>query len=241
MSGRVGCPGWSLLELYHRQVMGIHYDIIQAVIIMESTVVDEQKLIQSARQGDASAFNQLVLVYQQHAYNLALRILLDEKLAEDVTQESFLAAYHALGAFRDGSFRAWLFRIVTNRCYDELRRKKRQPIQPLEMTSEDGEEMDDPAVLRDESGLPEELAEKAELERAIQACIEGLAVDFRAVLVLVDVQGFDYQQACQVIQKPIGTLKSRLARARLAVQNCLQDAWELLPEEYRLKGEGSHE
>jgi RNA polymerase sigma-70 factor (ECF subfamily) len=209
--------------------------------MIEANSLGEKKLIQSASKGDTSAFNQLVMTHQQQAYNLALRILGDDKLAEDVTQESFLAAFRNLGGFRGGSFRAWILRIVTNRCYDELRRQKRQPSQPIASTPEEGEEMDDPAVLKDESSLPEESGEKAELEKAIQNCIEGLAADFRTVLVLVDVQGFDYQEACQVIQKPIGTLKSRLARARLAVQNCLQGVWELLPEEYRLKDDGSHE
>lgn len=203
--------------------------------------MDEKELIQQARQGNVSAFNQLILASQQQVYNLALRTLQDEKLAEDVTQESFLAAYRALSGFRGGSFRAWVSRIAVNRCYDELRRQKRHPIQPIETTNEEGDEMDDPAALKDESSQPEENLERTELEQAIQKCIENLADDFKTALLLVDVQGFDYREASQVLRKPIGTLKSRLSRARLAVQDCLQGVWELLPEEYRLKNEGSHE
>ena len=203
-------------------------------------MIDEKELVQQARRGDGAAFNQLVLACQQQMFNLALRILMDEKLAEDVTQEAFLAAFRALSGFRDGSFRAWMARIVTNRCYDELRRQKRQPSQPIESMDEDGEEMDDPPVIKDESDLPEDKLAKSELENAIMNCIEDLGIDFRTALLLVDVQGFDYQEACQVIGKPIGTLKSRLARARLAVQDCLQGAWELLPESYRQKGDSSH-
>ena len=204
--------------------------------------MDELELIQSAKKGDVDAFNHLVLAFQDQAFNVALRILADERLAEDATQDAFLSAYRNIGGFRGGSFRAWILRIITNRCYDELRRQKRQPTQPLDSADKDGEEeLDDPVALKDEQHLPEAETEMRELESAIQKCIEGLSVDFRAVVVLVDIQGLDYQEACQIIQKPLGTLKSRLARARLSLQDCLQGVWELLPTDYRLKGKGSDE
>ena len=204
--------------------------------------MDELALIQSAIKGNLDAFNRLVLHYQDQAYNVAVRILNDEHLAEDATQESFISAYRNIGGFRGGSFRAWILRIVTNRCYDELRRQKRQPSQPLDPINNDSEEeMDDPVVLKDEQHLPEVEAEKHEMESAVQKCVEGLSNDFRTVVVLVDIQGLDYQEACQIIQKPLGTLKRRLARARLSLQGCLQGVWELLPPEYRLKNKGSNE
>jgi RNA polymerase sigma-70 factor (ECF subfamily) len=204
--------------------------------------MDELALIQSAKKGDLDAFNRLVLAYQDQAFNVAVCILADEHLAEDATQEAFISAYRNIGGFRGGSFRAWILRIITNRCYDELRRQKRQPSQSLDsINNESEEEQDDPVVLKDDQHLPEVEAEKHELENAIQKCIEGLAADFRTVVVLVDIQGLDYQEACQIIQKPLGTLKSRLARARLSMQNCLQGVLELLPVDYRLKGKGSHE
>jgi RNA polymerase sigma-70 factor (ECF subfamily) len=204
--------------------------------------MDELALIQSAKKGDLDAFNRLVLLYQEQAFNVAVRILADEHLAEDATQESFISAYRNIGGFRGGSFRAWILRIITNRCYDELRRQKRQPSQPLDsITNDNEEEMDDPLILKDEQHLPEAETEKHELETAIQKCIEGLSGDFRTVVVLVDIQGLDYQEACQIIQKPLGTLKSRLARARLSLQDCLLGFWELLPADYRLKRKGSHE
>jgi RNA polymerase sigma-70 factor (ECF subfamily) len=204
--------------------------------------MDELILIQSAKKGDLDAFNRLVLAYQDQAFNVALRILADEYLAEDATQDAFLSAYRNISGFRGGSFRAWILKILTNRCYDEFRRQKRQPSQSLEPVNNDGEEeLEDPIVLKDEQHLPESEAEKHELESAIQNCIEGLSCDFRTVVVLVDIQGLDYQEACQIIQKPLGTLKSRLARARNSLQKCLQDVWELLPTAYRLKDKGSHE
>lgn len=202
--------------------------------------MDETELINASQHGDLEAFNHLVLTYQEQVYNVALRMLLDEDQAEDATQESFLAAYRSIGGFRGGSLRAWLLRIVTNRCYDELRRQKRKSQQPLQsLENEDGEEQDDPPYLRDEHELPEDALARKQLEQAVQHCIEDLPGEYRSAVVLVDIQGLDYQEASQIIKKPIGTLKSRLARARLRLQDCLQGAWELLPAEYRLNQEGS--
>ena len=201
--------------------------------------MEEKELIAAAKKGDLDAFNTLVLTYQGQAYNVALRILSDESLAEDATQDAFISAYQNIRGFRGGSLRAWILRIVTNCCYDELRRRKRRPSQPIEVLDpESGEEVDDPDVLSDKRDLPEDVLAQKELGLAVQNCIEGLPTEFRAVLVLVDIQGLDYLEACQIIHKPIGTLKSRLARARVRIQDCLQGAWELLPREYRLKEDG---
>ncbi len=186
------------------------------------------------------AFNLLVLTYQEQVFNLALRMLSDESLAEDATQETFLAAYRNLRKFRGGSFRAWLLRIVTNRCYDEIRRQKRQPIQTLEGADADnGDDLDDPINIKDSQALPEDVLVNRQLEKAVQNCIEQLSKENRAVVVLVDLHGMDYQAASDVVHVPLGTIKSRLARARLQLQDCLQGAWELLPRQYRLKIEGS--
>jgi RNA polymerase sigma factor (sigma-70 family) len=89
--------------------------------------MDESALIQDARAGDLDAFNRLVLAYQELAYNLAFRMLSEQEAAADVTQDAFISAYKSLGSYRGGSFRAWLLRIVTNGCYDELRRRHRRP------------------------------------------------------------------------------------------------------------------
>jgi len=204
--------------------------------------MDETNLINSAQNGDIEAFNRLVLAYQEQVYNVALRMLLNEDLAEDATQDAFLSAYRHISHFRGGSLRAWLLRIVTNRCYDELRLQKRKPQEPLHpVDGETGEEQEDPPYLRDNHDLPEEALARKQLESAIHNCIEGLSNEYRSAVVLVDIQGLDYKQASQVIKKPIGTLKSRLARARLGLQDCLQGAWELLPAEYRLNQEGINE
>lgn len=201
--------------------------------------MDEEALLRSARQGDLEAFNRLVIEYQSRVYNLAYRILGETDAAADAAQEAFISAYRNLRGFRGGSFRAWLLRIATNACYDELRRRKRRPVAPLE----DGEQADPDEraagaeVMADAQDGPERAAERAELARAIQGCLEGLPDDFRVVAVLADVQGYDYAEIAAVVGTPLGTVKSRLARARLRLRDCLQRYRELLPTAYRLQDE----
>ena len=107
----------------------------------------------------------------------------------------------------------------------------------MEPTGKNNEEFESPEWLRDEGESPEEAALRAELNTAIQNCLEGLPPDFRAVVVMVDVQGMDYSDAAEAIQKPLGTVKSRLARARVKMQECLRAFGELLPAAFRLEGE----
>ena len=200
--------------------------------------MDETALIQEAKHGDLDAFNRLVLAYQDQTYNLAFRLLGEDASAQDATQIAFINAYQAIKSYRGGSFRAWILRILTNVCYDELRRQKRKPTEDLNPVDADtGEEMEDPAWLSDDSQSPAEHVEQQELEKAIQNCLGGLPEEFRTVIVLVDVQGMDYQEASEVVRSPLGTVRSRLARARQRVQDCLQNAGELLPEKYRLNDE----
>jgi RNA polymerase sigma-70 factor (ECF subfamily) len=199
----------------------------------------ELDLIRDAQHGDLEAFNRLVLAYQDLVFNTALRILADDDLAADAAQEAFISAFRALNSYRGGSFRAWLLRTVTNACYDELRRKQRRPTTPLEPESADGEEVEAPRWLADPGASPEEQFEQAELEHAIQHCLQGLPTDFRTVVVLADVQGLDYAEVAAALRKPLGTIKSRLARARLRLRECLQSFGELLPALFRLDEEST--
>ncbi len=178
-----------------------------------------------------------MLAYQDMVYNQAYRLLGDPEGAADAAQETFLSAYNHLRSFRGGSFKAWLLRITTNTCYDELRRQKRRPTQPLEPVDDEDEEIESPAWLADPAATPEERLEQQEASQAIQDCLEGLPLEFRTVVVLVDLQGLDYSEASQAIGKPLGTVKSRLAHARLRLQDCLRGFWELLPSIFRPLGE----
>jgi len=197
--------------------------------------MDETGLIRDAQRGDLEAFNRLVLAYQDRVYSQAFRVLGDSQSADDAAQEAFISAYKNLRSFRGGSFRAWLLRIVTNACYDELRRRKRRPTVALEPVDDAGEEIESPHWIADPGESPEQNIERSELGQAIQACLDQLPEDFRVVVVLVDVQGLDYLEAADAIGKPLGTVKSRLARARNRMRECLQGFWELLPNLMRLE------
>jgi RNA polymerase sigma-70 factor (ECF subfamily) len=197
--------------------------------------VDEIALIQAARGGDLDSFNRLVLAYQDLVYIHAFRLIGEEESADDATQNTFISAYNHLGSFRGGSFKAWLLRIVTNACYDELRRRKRRPTVPLEPLDDAGEEVESASWMVDPVDQPEEQVQRIELQNAIQHCLDNLPNDFRSTVIMVDVQGLDYFEAAKALGKPIGTIKSRLARARLRLRDCLNRFAELLPSGFRLE------
>jgi RNA polymerase sigma-70 factor (ECF subfamily) len=201
--------------------------------------MDESALIESAQRGDLDSFNTLILHYQDAVFHTALRILGDEDPAEDAAQEAFISAFRSLSSFRGGSFKAWLMRTVTNACYDELRRQKRRPTTPLEPESNEGEEIDSPRWLADPKMTPAEQLEADELEHAIQHCLNALPSDFRTVVVLADIQGMDYGEVATAVRVPLGTIKSRLARARLRLRECLRGFEELLPSSFRLEEESN--
>jgi RNA polymerase sigma-70 factor (ECF subfamily) len=194
--------------------------------------VDEAALIASAQKGDARAFNQLVMLYQSMAYNVAYRILSDPDAAADATQDAFVSAYKAMRKFRGGSFKAWLLRIVTNACYDQLRIKQRRPTDSLDNLPVD---QDHVRYLRDEAEAPDEFVERQELNQLIQAGIQTLPLEQRTVLVLSDIQGLSYQEVAEAMDLSLGTVKSRLSRGRAKLRDYLQQQRELLPSRYRLR------
>ena len=194
--------------------------------------MEEASLIAAAQQGKVDAFNELVLAYQQQVYNLAYRILGDPASAADAAQDAFISAFENIGRFRGGSFKSYLLRIVSNRCYDELRRWKRRPATSFE----DFGEVDEDAnpALTNGGERPEDYAERQEMARVIQAGIETLPPDQRITLALSDVQGLSYQEIAEAMEVSLGTVKSRLARARGKLRDYLQAQGELLPARYRL-------
>jgi RNA polymerase sigma-70 factor (ECF subfamily) len=194
--------------------------------------MDEGSLIAAAQQGKVDAFNELVLTYQQQVYNLAYRILGDPASAADAAQDAFISAFENIGRFRGGSFKSYLLRIVSNRCYDELRRWKRRPATSFEDFGEVDEEAN-PALVNG-GERPEDYAERQEMARVIQAGIETLPPDQRITLALSDVQGLSYQEIAEAMEVSLGTVKSRLARARGKLRDYLQGQGELLPARYRL-------
>jgi len=192
----------------------------------------EQTMIQQAQNGDLEAFNALVLAYQDRVYSTAYRIMGEPASAADMAQDTFITAFRKIKTYRGGSFQGWLLRIATNTCYDELRKIKRRPAVQLEDLP--NADSDDGPTLPSPEQTPEQAAQQTELSEAIQQCIEGLTADQRVVMVMSDIQGMSYQEIADSIQVQLGTVKSRLSRARRGVRDCLQAFEELLPAEYRL-------
>jgi RNA polymerase sigma-70 factor (ECF subfamily) len=193
--------------------------------------MDEVGLIKQAKEGDVNAYNTLVLHYQNLVYNVAYRILGEPAAAADATQDAFISAYKAIGRFRGGNFKSWLMRIVTNACYDELRRRKRRRQTSLDEITEDNESSS--LLISDDSPAPEEQQQSSELIVAIERCLETLPDEQRIAAVMCDVEGYDYNEIARVMSVSLGTVKSRLSRARAKLRDCLQNFGELLPAQYR--------
>ena len=197
--------------------------------------MDEAALIHAAQRGDVNSYNTLVLSYQTQAYNVAYRIMGESDSAADATQEAFISAYRAIRSFRGGSFKAWLLRIVTNACYDEIRRRKRRPDASLDALYVEDEATDASLVTHSEN--PESYAQRMDLQAAIMTCLQGLTDEQRAVSILSDIEGMSYEEIAEVVGTALGTVKSRLSRARSSLRDCLQGYGELLPASYRLNTE----
>ncbi len=194
--------------------------------------MDEAAIIRQAQKGDVAAYNRLVLQYQGLVYNVVYRIIGEPQGAEDMTQEAFISAYQALNRFRGGNFKAWLLRIATNACYDELRRHKRRPQSSLDELTEENDSF---AFLRSPEEGPEAQQMRLEMMRAIEHCLDDLPDDQRVTAVLRDIEGYDYNEIADITSSSLGTVKSRLSRARSKLRDCLQGFMELLPAEYRLQ------
>jgi RNA polymerase sigma-70 factor (ECF subfamily) len=183
--------------------------------------MDEESLIYAARQGDSEAFNQLVLNYQGMAYRQAYALLRNRDAAQDITQDALIQAYQNLLNYRGGSFRSWLLRIVTHASVDELRRWRRQPLFFINPVDAEGDEVETPAWLVD-PGLPvEEVVEWAEFGNLLSNSLNELPGSYRSVVFLVDVLDLDYGEAANILDIPRGTVKSRLARARMRLRRQL--------------------
>src|SRR5512140_500778 len=195
---------------------------------------DEKALINAAQRGDLDAFNTLILHYQNLLYGIALRMLNDEDTASDAVQEALISAFSKFNTFRGGSLRSWLARVTVNACYDEMRRKRRQREAPLEQFNMEGEEVEDLSWMIDPAARPEERYESYEMESAIQQSLNHLTPAYREALVLVDIEGLSYEEASIAAQVPVGTVKSRLARARLQMRCNLQGYNDILPAQYAM-------
>lgn len=181
----------------------------------------ETELVERARNGDLSAFNSLVLRHQDAVFSLALRFLGNREAAEDAAQEAFIRAHRAIGSFRGERFRSWLFSIVANAARDELRRLKRRP--QLSLDNEDLPPIDPP----DAGPSPESEALRTDLRRALEAALLELPEDWRLTVILSDVQGLTNAEVAEATDVAVGTVKSRLSRARGRLRDILRASGEL--------------
>lgn len=199
--------------------------------------MNEAQTIAQAQQGDLSAFNRLVMAHQGVAFSVAYRIMGNAEAAADVCQDAFLSAYRHIRGLRGASFKSWLLRIVTNACYDRLRYQRRRPVSSLEDITTGGDGDDDPdhsPWLIDNAPSPEEVTLNRQLAGLIQQGIASLPPDQRVIVVLSDVHGMSYQEIAEITGIALGTVKSRLSRARARLRDYLTARPELLPAEYRL-------
>jgi RNA polymerase sigma-70 factor (ECF subfamily) len=183
-------------------------------IPIEEWVSKDSILIERALIGDLDAYNQIVLLYQNMAYNVAFQVLGDRPTSEDVVQEAFLSAYVNLKKFHGRSFKAWLLRIVINACYDEIRHQKSRPTTSLFPEDSNEDEIESPYWINDPKDTPEEALIYKELRTMLQNSFDQLDVESKVTEILVDVMEMSYSEAAKVLNVPVGTIKSRLSRAR---------------------------
>ncbi len=200
---------------------------------------DEVQLIARSQLGDVSAFNQLVLNYQQSTFGVIFRMLGDRDIAADVTQDVFIAAFRGIQSFRGGSsFRAWLMRIASNAACDYWRRTQRHPTESLDIDADDDDahaaSILNSAVAMGQEVNPEEYLLNRELQELIQRGLQELPLDQRVAVVLCDVQGLSYEEIAATTQATMGTVRSRIARGRARLRSYLYKYRELLPRAYRL-------
>ena len=193
--------------------------------------MDESRLIAASQEGRVEAFNLLVERYQGLVYNVAYRMLGDRDAAADATQDTFISAYDGLGRFRGGSFRAWLLRIATNHCYDQLRARQHRRQDSLEDMLQSGDDLD---VAADQRLTPENFTLSSEMLGAIAGGLATLPADQRAAVILSDVQGLAYEEIAEAMACSLGTVKSRLSRGRARLRHYLLHQRELLPPQFRL-------
>lgn len=182
----------------------------------------EAAIVRKVLGGDANAFETLVLEYEKNVYNIALRMTGNSEDAADMTQEAFIKAYNSLQSFRgDSKFSVWLYRIVSNVCLDFLRSKNRRPTVSLSVEDDDGE--DAQLDVADESQSPELLLDRKLTRDSVRRGLDSLPPDYRQILLLREIQGLSYDEIAQALSLEVGTVKSRIFRARKRLCSFLID------------------
>ena len=184
-------------------------------------------MIKRVKNGDIEAFSELVGRYEKKTFNFAYRMLKDTHLAEDVTQEAFLRVFTKIDTLKENSsFSTWFYTILNNICLDYLRKKSRQPdTVSIGQKSTDDEEYE--LQIEDNSIGPHESLEKKEAAIMLEGALSKLSAEHRAAIILRDIEGREYEEIAKISGISLGTVKSRLSRARLALRKILEEEKEL--------------
>lgn len=181
----------------------------------------ESMLIEKSVQGDVESFEKLIVKYNRYVYNIAFRMMGSEEDAKDMSQETLIKAFKAIGQFKmESNFSTWLYRITINVCKDELRKRKETVLSYDAPLTEDEVTLKD--TLKDETYNPLLIYEKLELRSSIENALNQLSEDSKSVVILKDIMGYSYEEIGAILEIPIGTVRSRLNRSRTALKNILQ-------------------
>lgn len=176
----------------------------------------DKKLVKRVQRGDKGAFDLLVLKYQHKIVNLVMRYVRDPELALDITQEAFIKAYRALPRFRgDSAFYTWMYRIAVNTAKNHLAAQRRRPMN-VELDFQDPDQYDLHAQLK-ETDTPEAITLSNELKETVENAIAALPEDLRTAIILRELEGMSYEEIAQTMECPVGTVRSRIFRARDAI------------------------
>ncbi|MFC1474486.1 sigma-70 family RNA polymerase sigma factor [bacterium] len=200
---------------------------------VEATSDDDLDLVERCKAGDLEAFDQLVLKYQDRVYSYACRMLRNPETAREVTQDIFLRAYRYIKSFRgDSKFGTWLFTVASSTCKNALAYHglRARHAANLYVENDEGQELSLMEKIPDNSHAPEQGAERAELQRVVRNTIAELPEHYRQVVTLKDINGFSYEEISKIVGCRTGTVKSRLARARLMLRENLTQAGIMGPE-----------
>lgn len=189
--------------------------------------MEEKELIALCQQGDVNAFERLIAGYQKKVINAAYGMMGNPEDAYDIAQEVFLKVFQNIGKFHgQSSFSTWLYRVTSNVCLDELRRRKRRISDAVSLSPDEESDFAEIQIADKDAG-PQEQAERSETRLAVQKAIDALPEDYRAVIVLRELQGLDYQQIADAMECSLGTVKSRISRARQMLKEKLINMGEL--------------
>ena len=186
----------------------------------------EQELIQLCKNGDREAFNQLIAQYQKQVFNIAYGMLSDYEDALDASQEVFVKVYRSIASFKgQSSFSTWIYRICANVCNDSLRKRQRRGVTVSIENDDDGD--NNISEIPSDTPTPEENVMMNERQRAVREAINNLSDEYREIIVYSDINQLSYDEISKVLKCPVGTIKSRLNRARNALRKILSEKREL--------------